>query len=427
MIQRAAIAPLSFRRGAGGEVAFYKYLIIILICLSACTKPDLQIILENVSDFARTDEPVVISRDTLLYMLGKIPADLVPVLRTIDGIEIPSQADDLDGDGQWDELFSLINFLPGQQLKIRIEFVNKEDVPAYPVRANVRFGDIHPPYKEISEYGRLKSTETEIGSQYFQMEGPAWENDKVAFRNYYDARNGMDIFGKRIADMVLDSVGVGTRKNYHELRDWGMDILKVGNSLGAGAIGIQRDDNIYRVGLCDTGSYKLLIDGPLRSIFRLTYEGCPAGQNSYHIVHEISIWGGSHFYKSVVTLSPSTGKEQLVTGIVNLQSENYTLTQTDGHTALITHANQAFDGELLGMGILASANDYLGIIEAPETGEGIVSTYVMIFKTTANPVVYYFYSGWEYQNPEFKQSEFFEDMIKADARRLNAPIKIACL
>ena len=39
------------------------------------------------------------------------------------------------------------------------------------------------------------------------MEGSAWENDLVGFRNYMDQRNGMDIFGKTTPDMVLDQCG----------------------------------------------------------------------------------------------------------------------------------------------------------------------------------------------------------------------------
>ncbi len=47
-----------------------------------------------------------------------------------------------------------------------------------------------------------------VTSAAYQMEGPAWENDLVGFRNYLDQRNGMDIFGKIESRMVLDSVGV---------------------------------------------------------------------------------------------------------------------------------------------------------------------------------------------------------------------------
>ncbi|MBK7700210.1 MAG: DUF4861 family protein [Saprospiraceae bacterium] len=46
--------------------------------------------------------------------------------------------------------------------------------------------------------------------------------------------------------MVLNSVGI--HENYHEMQDWGMDILKVGNSLGAGAIGLIIGDSLFRIG-----------------------------------------------------------------------------------------------------------------------------------------------------------------------------------
>ena len=41
----------------------------------------------------------------------------------------------------------------------------------------------------------------------YQMEGPAWESDKVAYRFYLDERNRIDIFGKSTPKMVLDIVG----------------------------------------------------------------------------------------------------------------------------------------------------------------------------------------------------------------------------
>lgn len=50
------------------------------------------------------------------------------------------------------------------------------------------------------------------------MEGPAGKNDKVGFRNYYDLRNGMDIFGKITDKMVLDTIGL--TGSYHDLSNW---------------------------------------------------------------------------------------------------------------------------------------------------------------------------------------------------------------
>ena len=157
---------------------------------------------------------------------------------------LASQMDDLDSDGRWDELAFVID-LKGNE-KQPVTFKVGEPVE-FEMRTNLRFGSAVEPNNAVTEQLRLKTNDSPTISAVYQMEGPAWENDKVGFRNYYDARNGMDIFGKKTARMVLDDAGI-RGQNYHELSDWGMDILKVGNSLGAGAIAIGVGDSIYRVG-----------------------------------------------------------------------------------------------------------------------------------------------------------------------------------
>jgi hypothetical protein len=42
--------------------------------------------------------------------------------------------------------------------------------------------------------------------------------------------------------MLMDSVGTKVEPSYHSLADWGMDILHIGSSLGAGAIAILMKD-----------------------------------------------------------------------------------------------------------------------------------------------------------------------------------------
>ena len=59
----------------------------------------------------------------------------------------------------------------------------------------------------------------------------------MGFRHYFDGRNCRDVFGKRIPDLVLDTVGIrpdGTPGDtYHVLRPWGRDIMSAANSFGA--------------------------------------------------------------------------------------------------------------------------------------------------------------------------------------------------
>ena len=79
------------------------------------------------------------------------------------------------------------------------------------------------------------------------------ENDKVGFRLYLDGRNAKDIYGKRTSELVLKDIGLdesGTPvDNYHVLRDWGRDILQVGNSLGAGGLALFENDSLHRLGI----------------------------------------------------------------------------------------------------------------------------------------------------------------------------------
>src|SRR5690606_24347117 len=81
-------------------------------------------------------------------------------------------------------------------------------------------------------------------SEFIRYEGPGRESDKVAYRFYLDWRNGFDIFGKKIPDMVLQNVGQDGYQSYHEPADWGMDLLKVGKSLGAGGYGFWNGSDV---------------------------------------------------------------------------------------------------------------------------------------------------------------------------------------
>ncbi len=69
-----------------------------------------------------------------------------------------------------------------------------------------------------------------------QAESVSWENDKIGFRNYFDCRNVKDLFGKLKPDMIIDKIGTPESPSYHELSDWGMDVLHCGSSLGSGGL-----------------------------------------------------------------------------------------------------------------------------------------------------------------------------------------------
>ncbi len=389
--------------------------------LTACSKPGFQGF-EAKNPF---NEPVkgkafVLDRETVEPLIqGIITAESKILVTDNKGRVAISQCDDIDGDGVWDEIAFMADFEENQTLIFSFKAVSASEMPEFAKKTNIRFGYKNDPYNEVESELRLKSTDSPTISAVFQMEGPAWENDLVGFRNYYDARNGMDIFGKTTTEMVLDSAGI-RGQNYHVLDSWGMDILKVGNSLGAGAIAIGFGEGLYRVGQAESGTYRFITEGPVRAMFELTFTDVPAGDRLYNIVHRISIYAGDHFYRSEVWVDNLQGDEVLYTGIVDMHNLPAFQMETAGLKISGTHGNQAFDGEILGLGLLVPASQFVEYKEAPASGEGIIQTHLAAIKLDDNtPARYAFFAGWELQDTNFSSEAWFKDKLSKAALKLD--------
>ena len=121
----------------------------------------------------------------------------------------------------------------------------------------------------------------------YRPEGPAWENDRVGFRNYLDQRDSMDIFGKLTGQMVLDNLGIAERQSYHEPDTRGMDVLKVGTSLGAGSIAYLFGDSLCRFGDSGSGAYRAILEGPLRILLELSFTSWRVSDMAVDVVDRI--------------------------------------------------------------------------------------------------------------------------------------------
>jgi len=394
-------------------LAFFAF----LMFFSSCQRETFSFEISNETDYKRVDEPVFIEFDKLPKNI-----ELGNYSVFVGEKEVPFQLIDKNGDGKKDNLFLLININKKETLKI--EFKDKTNSLDIVKRANVRFGEKKPPYNEISSFDRVKNTDSIKASELFLMEGPAWENDKVAFRNYYDQRNGIDIFGKRVERMVLDSVGIeGT--NYHELSDWGMDILKVGNSLGAGAIALQINDTIYPIRDLNDSHYTLLDDGPIYASLKLEHKNVKIRNNSYNIEHIISIYGGTNYYLNTVTINGLKGDEKLVTGIVNIHSEKLYKENVSNEMIFATYDLQAEDKRMLGMSIVLNDKDFSSELNEKIPTKGIDNTFLLSLNIkNNNPVSYRFYFGWETGFSSFRNFNYFSSFIKREAQKKSTPLRI---
>lgn len=401
-----------------------KKLIFLLVTalFFACSQKMPTITFTNESENALQEKPISISRADIEAHTGKVKDSQIVLLSPDEGKTfIVSQLDDLDGDSKWDELFTLIDFEPKGTVSFSLIVKDKAAAPNFKVRTNIRFADKKDPKKEFTSAVRLKNSDTETTQKYFQFEGPGWENDVVGFRNYFDARNGMDIWGKTTGTMILDQVGLAGGPTYHELQPWGMDILKVANSLGSGAIALKNGDELYRIGPDGKGTYQLVTEGVIRSVFDLKFEEIPYKGQNVDINHRIGIIAGKPWYKSEITVKGAPAGTTVVTGIVNLETDTLHHNQGKGYAYMFTHDNQAFDGEKLGMAVFVPQNS-IQTFAAPEVGEGITQTYYTTMEISDKPCIYYFMAGWEKQDPRWANIRTFEDGINENGKLAAAKV-----
>ena len=245
----------------------------------------------------------------------------------------------------------------------------------------------------------------------FQNEGPAWENENIAFRLYWDRRNGIDIHGKKVRNMVLDTVGLD-RNDYHAMSDWGMDILKAGNSLGAGSIAFLIDGEVHRLGDAAEERVRILAETPLRSSFLLEYRGLEIAGRQLDVDWTISIATGTHGYDAEVEVTGLTGGEELLVGIVNLHSDTLYTKEWDGRFAAYTYGPQAELEHLLGMAVTVDKSDYLGTGELGPDAQPVSSTYYVKARLREGlSTEYRFTAGWAPGHERFGSREGFEGVI----------------
>ncbi|MDQ3062426.1 MAG: glycoside hydrolase family 88 protein, partial [Acidobacteriota bacterium] len=262
----------------------------------------IKLIVTNSQSIARIDKPVVVSVDEIRKIApdfdGKSflvttsdAANLEDDALAIKFRQIAAQMDDLDGDGKTDELAFVMN-LAGREKRVVTIAYGAENVIA-PLR--IKFAP---------------RTHAAFQKKY---EGMGWESDRVAWRLYFDARNAIDLFGKRQPALMLDYFAQ-SGVDYHQESPFGRDIYKNGDALGIGAIGALVNDKPIKVAEVAERTWKVIANGPVRSIVSLNYKGWKVGDKTVDLTSRITIWAGQHWFEHLVTMQNGDGV-QLITGL----------------------------------------------------------------------------------------------------------------
>lgn len=420
-----------------------KITIIILsfALLATCDKANTSFLIVNDSELHRDHEPITISKTQLVEKSGSVSENVLPVVYNKGNI-IPSQVDDMNMDGSWDELAFTLSIPANSTETVSIQFVDQSKYPVFESLTNVRFG-INEKQGVIENRTTLTIKADEVPTEpfaRFQMDGPAWENDKIGFRQYIDGRNAIDLYGKRLPTMALDTVGIsdsgGLEDNYHVMLPWGRDILAVGNSLGLGGIAILNDGEAIRLGVrlddernnIETTTYQLVTEGPVRSVFTIDYKNWEAGSGKFDLKNTVSIWAGDYGYSNQIELLSDNPSDTMIVGLTNIHNNNPPILYKDNpaYTLFHTFDKQTYDKEFyLGMALAFPADKFISYKESPDQGEGITNTYLNFIELSdVKSFEYHVFAGWELSVDAFTSPESFQDYIVNATQRLSTPVMI---
>ena len=238
-------------------------------------------------------------------------------------------------------------------------------------------------------------------SKWIMFEGPVLENDVIAYRFYADTRHRFDIYGKRVPDLVMDTVSW----NYHDIMDWGSDVLKVGNSLGLASPAIWFQDSLYTLSNSETKTIEVLENGNQQSSLRTTFGNFKLGNHTFDLIQDWSIQAGDAH--STIHLEVKKGTLPagafFATGIVKHLDAVQT-GQTNNSFYAYTWGKQSFHEENMGMAIFADQK------YQPESIPNKLS-HTYIFKNAPTMVDYSFLAAWERGNSQVKTGEGFKKLV----------------
>lgn len=253
-------------------------------------------------------------------------------------------------------------------------------------------------------------------SWYIRYEGPGWESNKVGYRLYLDWRNAIDIYGKLTDTLVLSKVGQDGFDSYHNMSNWGADILKVAKGMGVGSIGRVINNEMYHFKDVDSTFAKASNDKD-KSEIKVDYFGWKTNNQKTNLQSWLTIFPDERYTKH--TIQSSELMDGICTGIVKLNSlpviEKLSENKKWGYIA--TYGNQTLFNDNLGMAV------FYEVATAEKPFEG-PHDHLIQFKPSKNKITFYFLGAWEKEVGGIKSKEQFIQYLDANLSKLNKSNKL---
>ncbi|MDR6969633.1 hypothetical protein J2X31_003666 [Flavobacterium arsenatis] len=248
-------------------------------------------------------------------------------------------------------------------------------------------------------------------SFYIRYEGPGWESNKVGYRLYLDWRNAIDIYGKKTDTLVLSQVGQDGFDSYHNMSDWGADILKVAKGMGVGSIGRIVNNEMHHFREVEATEAKVS-NHKDRSEVKVNYTGWKTNNQKTNLESQLTIFPDERYTKH--TIQSSELMDGICTGIVKLNNLPVIEKSSENKkwAYIATYGVQTLFDDQLGMAV------FYEVATAEKPFEG-PHDHLIQFRPTKNKITFYFLGAWEKEPNGIKSKEAFIQYLDENLKKLN--------
>ena len=289
----------------------------LMMGTSALAQQTVNVKVTNNASFSRQSVPVVIALDKY----GPVASALVKG----DGTEIPCQLDDLDSDGQFDELCFLTNLERKETKDFTISLSQEGKPREYKPQVYVEMMLANKKIKETNKQDIYISSLTvdRNVNPYNQLHhhGPAFENDMVAYRVYFDHRQTIDIYGKYRHGLEIMQTQFYPDETQKAL-GYGDDVLWVGETLGLGTLRGFDGSRPTMVKDVEQRGQRIVSRGPLRTIVEMVDKQWKPSADAQPVdmTTRYTLYAGRRDLQVDVKFSRPVADLRFSTGIINVKN-----------------------------------------------------------------------------------------------------------
>lgn len=289
------------------------------ICSVAMAQKTFDVNVTNKSKTERKATPVVLQ-------LKRYGTDVKSAIVTKDGAEVPCQLDDLDNDGIYDELCFMTDMAKKDRQTFKIQLLTTGKPRQYKPQV---YAEMMMSNKKIKSSNKqdlyISSLTVDNGTNPYWMlhhHGPAFENDMVAYRIYFDHRQTVDTYGKYRRGLEIKDTQFYPDKE-QKAAGYGDDVLWVGETFGLGALRGWDGTAPQMLKDVDHRTLRIVSRGPLRTIVEVADEGwntMNAGLDKIDMTARYTLYAGRRDCFVDVKFDRAVPEYRFATGIINVKN-----------------------------------------------------------------------------------------------------------